>query len=78
MTYGSRSAAITSTTFTNLYEEGAETGMVMCIALHPYCICQPFRVRYLDELLAHITSHVGVWNATGKEVKEQYNANVPE
>lgn len=63
--------------FDHLYAEGATTGMVVCIALHPYCIGQPLRIKYLDGLLAHITSHAGVWNATGNEIAEYYNANYP-
>ena len=36
---------------TMLYAEGAESGRVMCIALHPYLIGQAHRVKYLDEIL---------------------------
>ena len=32
-------------TFDTLYEEGAEQGRVMCIALHPYWVGQPHRIR---------------------------------
>ena len=39
-----------------LYREGAESGRVMCLALHPYWIGQPHRVRYLDEVLDYVLS----------------------
>ena len=37
--------------FDVLYEEGAESGKVMCIALHPYWIGKAHRAKYLDEAL---------------------------
>jgi hypothetical protein len=40
----------------------------MCIALHPYIIGAPSRIAILDEALAYITSHDGVWKATGSEI----------
>lgn len=61
--------------FDQLYEESAQTGMVMCIGLHPYCIGQPFRIKYLEGLLSHIMSHSGVWAATGSEIADYYYAN---
>ena len=61
--------------FDQLYREGAESGRVMCIALHPYLIGQPHRIRYLDEVLGYIMSHEGVWQTTADEIAEYYIAN---
>ena len=61
--------------FDQLYAEGAESGRVMCIALHPYLIGQPHRVKYLEEVLAYIMSHDGVWQTTADEIAEYYIAN---
>lgn len=61
--------------FDTLYEEGAESGRVMCVALHPFLIGQPHRVRYLDEVFDYILSHEGVWAATADEIAEYYIAN---
>ena len=61
--------------FDQLYEEGAQSGRVMCIALHPYLIGQPHRAKYLDAALDYILSHEGVWQATGDEIAEYYIAN---
>ena len=61
--------------FDQLYKEGAESGRVMCIALHPYLIGQPHRIRYLDEALKYIMSHEGVWQTTADEIAEYYIAN---
>ncbi len=61
--------------FDQLYQEGGESGRVMCIALHPYFIGQPHRVKYLDEILGYIMSHDGVWQTTADEIAEYYIAN---
>ncbi len=58
--------------FDTLYREGAESGRVMCIALHPYMMGQPQRLKYLDRALAYILSHDGVWKATGEEIADWY------
>lgn len=61
--------------FDVLYEEGAESGRVMHIALHPFFFGQPHRLRYLDEALKYILSHKGVWATTGDEIAEYYIAH---
>ena len=58
--------------FDRLYEEGAESGTVMCIPLHPYLIGQPYRLRAFEEALAHITGHKDVWLATGREIAQHF------
>ena len=47
----------------------------MCIALHPYAIGNPHRVKYLDQTLSYIMSHEGVWQTTADEIAEYYIAN---
>jgi allantoinase len=54
--------------FDVLYREGASSGRVMCIALHPYLIGVPHRIDSLDRALAYIVGHAGVWRATGSEI----------
>ncbi|MBM3138859.1 MAG: hypothetical protein FJZ92_01280 [Chloroflexi bacterium] len=58
-----------------LYEEGAESGRMMCISLHPYWIGKPYRAKYLDEALGYIMSHDGVWQTTADDIAEHYIAN---
>ena len=41
-------AEICKRQFDQLYKEGAESGRVMSIALHPSLIGQPHRIKYLD------------------------------
>jgi len=65
-------AQIIKDQFDVLYEEGAESGRVMCIALHPYWIGQPSRAKYLDEALGYIMSHDGVWQTTADDIADYY------
>jgi peptidoglycan/xylan/chitin deacetylase (PgdA/CDA1 family) len=62
--------------FDVLYDEGRESGRVMCIALHPSVIGQPHRIGYLDDALRYITGHENVWLATADEIAEHYLAHV--
>jgi allantoinase len=58
--------------FDVLYDEGAESGRVMCIAFHPFLLGQPHRVHLLDEALSYVLGHEGVWRATGDEIAAWY------
>ena len=60
--------------FDVLYEDGAVTGRVMSICLHPFLIGHPHRSKYFAEALAHITSRQEVWLATGSEIIDAYKA----
>jgi peptidoglycan/xylan/chitin deacetylase (PgdA/CDA1 family) len=59
-------------TFDVLCEEGARNGRVMGIALHPFLIGVPHRIRYLDRALQYIASSGKAWFATGHEIIEAY------
>lgn len=61
--------------FDTVYEEGAEQGRVMCIALHPYWVGQPHRIRIFRQALEYILSHSGVWLARGHEIVDHFNAH---
>lgn len=58
--------------FDILYEDGAKTGRVMSICLHPFIIGHPFRSKYFDKALQHIKSRKEVWFATGSEIIDAY------
>jgi peptidoglycan/xylan/chitin deacetylase (PgdA/CDA1 family) len=60
--------------FDVLYEDGAKSGRVMSICLHPFLIGQPHRSKYLADALAHIASRQDVWIATGAEILDGYKA----
>ena len=61
--------------FDVLYEDGAKTGRVMSICLHPFLIGHPHRSKYLDQALAHIRSRQEVWVTTGGEIVDYYKKN---
>lgn len=63
--------------FDGLYEDGATSGRVMAISLHPFLIGHPHRSKYFAQALAHITSRQEVWLATGGEIADWYKANYP-
>jgi hypothetical protein len=62
--------------FDVLYREGAKSGRVMAIALHPYLIGVPHRIGALDKALAYIGKHKKVWKTTGSEIARHYLAQL--
>lgn len=58
--------------FEVLYREGAESGRVMCIALHPFIIGVPHRIETLNRVLGYITSQPDVWVTTASEIMDHY------
>lgn len=58
--------------FDTLYKESADSGRVMCVALHPFIIGQPFRIKYLEKALEYIANHDDVWLTTSDEIAEWY------
>jgi peptidoglycan/xylan/chitin deacetylase (PgdA/CDA1 family) len=65
-------------TFDVLYEEGERNGRVMAIALHPFLIGVPHRIRTLDRALQYIAGHDKVWFATGSEIIDAYRGQERE
>lgn len=63
-------------TFDVPYREGARSGRVMAIALHPYLSGVPHRIDALDAALEYICKHPGVWRATGSEIADHYVARL--
>jgi allantoinase len=59
--------------FDVLYEDGAQTGRVMSICLHPFLVGYPHRSKYFARALHHITSRQDVWFATGSAIVDWYN-----
>ena len=67
-----RWAAVVCEAFDTLYREGTESGRLFVLPLSPWCIGQPFRVKYLQQVLAHVTKHDEVWATTGAEIAAWY------
>jgi peptidoglycan/xylan/chitin deacetylase (PgdA/CDA1 family) len=60
--------------FDRLYAEGADSGTMMCIPLHPYLVGSPYRVAAFEEALGYIAGHDQVWLATGREIAGHFIA----
>lgn len=58
--------------FEVLYEEGGRRAKVMAIALHPWIIGVPHRIRILEAAFDFIANHQDVWFATGSEIVSAY------
>lgn len=58
--------------FDVLYAEGAATGRIYGLCLHPFIAGQAFRARWVDRGLAYILGHEGVWNTTAEEIADWY------
>ncbi len=61
--------------FDGLYEDGAVSGRVMAICLHPFLIGHPFRAKYLDKALAYIAQRDEVWLTQGGAINDWYREN---
>ena len=61
--------------FDVLYREGAQSGRVMAISVHPFLIGVPHRIGALDSALEYICGHDAVWRTTGSEIVDHYLAS---
>ncbi|MFT5605293.1 MAG: allantoinase [Paracoccaceae bacterium] len=58
--------------FDRLYQEGADSGTIMCIPTHNYQVSCPHRMKAFEEALEYITGHSDVWVTTGREIAEYF------
>ena len=58
--------------FDRLYQEGEQSGTVMCVPTHNYQVSCPHRLKAFEEALDYITSHPDVWVTTGREIADYY------
>jgi allantoinase len=62
--------------FDRLHEDGATTGRLFLLNVHPWVMGQPFRIKYFEQAIAHITAAARVWTATGSEISDAYVAQL--
>ncbi|HMQ07542.1 MAG TPA: polysaccharide deacetylase family protein [Saprospiraceae bacterium] len=67
-----RYGAMIKAMFDRLYEEGRESGTVMCIPLHNYQVSCPHRLNAFEEALEYVTGQSDVWITTGKEIAQYF------
>ncbi|MEM6893054.1 MAG: polysaccharide deacetylase family protein [Bacteroidota bacterium] len=58
--------------FDRLYQEGSESGTIMCIPTHNYQVTNAHRIKAYEEALEYITGHSDVWVTTGKEIAQYF------
>lgn len=58
--------------FDVLFEEGARTGRILGLCLHPFIAGQAFRSKWVDKGLEYILGHSQVWAATAEEIAAWY------
>ncbi|MBU2980032.1 polysaccharide deacetylase family protein [Alteromonas sp. C1M14] len=61
--------------FDRLYQEGEQSGTIMCIPTHNYQVSCPHRLKAYEEALEYITGHSDVWVTTGREIASYYKAH---
>jgi allantoinase len=61
--------------FDQLYKDSETSGRVMALCLHPFVSNQPHRQKYLEQALAYISRHEGVWLTTSDEIAAHYVGN---
>ena len=50
-------------------------GWILPIAVHPWIISQPHRIRVLERLLTDLARRPGVWPATASEVLRAFTSH---
>jgi peptidoglycan/xylan/chitin deacetylase (PgdA/CDA1 family) len=61
--------------FSELYREGATSGRIMNVGIHPHVTGQPFRIRALRDFIRFAKMFPDVWWATREEIAEWYLKN---
>jgi len=60
--------------FEQLHADAKDSARVMALAVHPYIMGAPHRLRYFREALTHIAAKPGVMFQTGEEIRDWYCA----
>lgn len=69
-----RYPAIVREAFDALHRDGAASGRLLGLGIHPWLFGQAHRIRYLDEALGAVAGRPGVWQATGSEIADAFLA----
>jgi hypothetical protein len=65
--------------FDEMLEQSAQQPLVMGIALHPYLVGQPYRLRHLRRALTHIASHrEEIWLTRSGAIHDYCRDTIPE
>lgn len=65
--------------FDEMLEQSERQPLVMGIALHPYLVGQPYRLRHLRRALTHVAEHRDrIWLTRSGEIHEYCRSRIPE
>jgi allantoinase len=62
--------------FSTLHEDGAKSGRVFGLSLHPWVIGQPQRIKYLAQALDRIAQFDQVWRCTAGDIARHYRGSL--
>jgi allantoinase len=62
--------------FDQLYDEGATSGKVVSVPLHPYVIGMPQYIWVLDEILAYVRAHDQVWITSAAAIADHFRRTI--
>lgn len=65
-------------TYEQLRADSATSGRVMAIALHPFVIGQPSRLRYLDRALGYLSAQPDAWLTNADDIAAEYKRQLPD
>jgi peptidoglycan/xylan/chitin deacetylase (PgdA/CDA1 family) len=60
--------------FEVMYRDGEDSGRLLVLNLHPWCVGQAWRVKYLEEVVGHMAQRQDVWLATGSEIHSHFRS----
>jgi hypothetical protein len=49
---------------------------MMSLGLHPWVIGQPQRIRYLDQILSHLSEMEGLWFAAAGDIADSFRSQI--
>ena len=63
--------------FETLYQDGAQTGRLLVLNVHPWLMGQPFRIGAFDAAIGQIMQRQSVWAATGSAIIDWFRDHPP-
>jgi hypothetical protein len=58
--------------YEQLRADSEQSGRVMALALRPFVIGQPFRHKYLDQVLEYLAAQPDIWLTTSDDIAEHF------
>lgn len=58
--------------FERLHAEGERRAKIVALAIHPYISGQPHRIKYLEQIYAHVAKFDGVLHWNGEQILDWY------